>query len=832
MTLVVGALAVILYLLRDLDPTQAIGTAAALSILLLSLSAACGILALVGLAGPAAFVGIGALMTLIVALGTLIVAIGALVEKFPQLETFLDTGIPILEKIGYALGSFFGNILGGFLGGITAGLPQMGADLGAFMLNAMPFIVGAKMIDSTALEGVKTIAQMILILTAANILDGIASWFTGESSLTKFGAELAAFGPHLKTFADSVSGIDTAAVSAAAEAAKTLCEMANTVPNEGGVVSWFAGENSLAAFGPQIASFGGYLKSFADSVAGVDPATITAAANAGKALAGMANTIPNEGGLAAWFAGENSLAAFSANLPGFGTNLASFVTNLGTFTDAQVATITCASDAIKTLAKATSTIPNEGGLVAWFAGENSLATFSANLPGLGTNLASFVTNLGTFDEAQLTTINCAANALKTIAEASNTIPNEGGLAGWFAGENSIATFSDQFPGLGTNLASFVTNLGTFSDEQVSTVYSAVSAMKAFGTLADSDLKNAKDHLSGFGDKIADFGSDLAEFCSELGESSYVTTAVDRLNEILDAIENITKDKINVVKDLGDALVDFAKNGVDKFVSALTSETAKTDVEDAASKLAGKMIDGFELKESDVKDAAKTLATNAAESIETWAIKEDWKDAGKYCVKGFAAGIEAQTWQAEAKAKAMAKAALTAAEEALDENSPSKEFYRVGAYAGEGFVNALGDYASTSYNAGAEMGNSAKSGLSGAISKIAGMIESDIDAQPTIRPVMDLSDIKSGISMLNGMLNTNATIGVTANAINISSMMNNRNQNGSNNDIITAIDRLSGQLSSLGGDTYNVNGITYDDGSSTSTAVKSLVRAIGMERRMN
>lgn len=106
MTLVVAALAGILYLIRDLNPESSIGNAEALSVLLLSLSASCGILAAVGLAGTAGFVGIGVLAALITAVGAIVVAIGALFEKVPALEGFLDKGIPILQKIGYALGSF------------------------------------------------------------------------------------------------------------------------------------------------------------------------------------------------------------------------------------------------------------------------------------------------------------------------------------------------------------------------------------------------------------------------------------------------------------------------------------------------------------------------------------------------------------------------------------------------------------------------------------------------------------------------------------------------------------------------------------------------------
>ena len=62
-------------------------------------------------------------------------------------------------------------------------------------------------------------------------------------------------------------------------------------------------------------------------------------------------------------------------------------------------------------------------------------------------------------------------------------------------------------------------------------------------------------------------------------------------------------------------------------------------------------------------------------------------------------------------------------------------------------------------------------------------------------------------------------------------MNQRNQNGTNSDIISAINRLEDKLSNAAGDTYQINGITYDDGSNVSDAVRTLVRAAKVERRI-
>ena len=796
----------------------------------ISFTAVCAALTVIGTFALGALAGIGVMTTLIVSMGVLIAAIGKLAETNPKLEEFLNIGIPILEKIGFALGSFFGNIVGGFAKGFTDGLPGIGANLSAFMINAQPFINGAKMIDEATMTGVKTLADAIITLTKADIIEGLTSWLTGGSSLADFGLEIAEFGVHLKAFADNVAGIDSASVTGAAQAAKTLAEMASIVPNEGGMAAWFAGENSLASFGTNIVSFGSNLKAFAENVSGINTDSIATAAEAGKALAEMASTVPNSGGLVAWFSGENSFATFSSNLPTLGTNIAAFVSNLGTFTDDQVATVGCVASALKELANATNTIPNEGGIVTWFAGDNSLAAFSGILPGLGTNMASFVSNLGTFTEDQVSTVACVASAIKELVNASNTIPNEGGLAAIFAGDNSLAAFSGSLPTLGTNLASFVSNLGTFSSEQVSTVDSAIRAIKAFAQLADSDLSGLKSDLSGFGNKLADFGSDLADFCDEISGETDVDLAVSNMKKIVDAAKGITDGSVTALKNLGTTLKNFAKDGVKGFVNAFTSVETTNNIKDAAAKLAEKVMDGIKSKKEAIKTAAQTLASAGASAIKTEDMKSKYYSAGSYLVTGFKNGVTENAFKAEAAATAMAQAALEAAKEVFDENSPSKEFYKIGKFVAEGLANGITDSARLATDSSGQMATDTIDGAKSIISKASEYLVNGIDAQPTIRPVLDLSDITANASKITSLFDMNPSVGVLANVGAISNGMNSSQNGKTNEDVISAINGLKDNLPKKPGDTYTIGSITYDDGSEVSNAIKTLVRAARVERR--
>lgn len=717
---------------------------------------------------PAAMVGVLGLGAVVAELSLVLAAVGALAQ-IPGLEWLINEGGDLLLSIGKAIGKFIGGIVGGVAEGITSALPQIGSDLTAFMENASGFLDGARSINSEVMEGVKALAEVILILTAANIIDGLTSWFTGGSALSKFGAQLPELGTNLNQFATNLGTFTDAQVT-----------------------------------------------------------TITCAANAVKAIADAADDIPNEGGWVGKILGENSIAAFGSGLPGLGTNIKDFATNLGTFTEAQVTTVACAANAIKAMAEAADEIPNEGGWVAKLVGDNSLATFGSKLPVLGTNIKKFASNLGTFGNDQIDTVKCASEAVKAMAEAANGIDGQADWAKKIFGDNSIGGFSEQFSALGTNLNKFVTNLGTFGQEQISTVSSAVKAINAFTDLADSNLKGAKKNLEGFGDKIVDLAKDIASFVKGMPASDSLSTAIGNVKKILKMIDDISGADANIATNFTKSLKSIGKEGVNAFVSAFTSSSAKTDVKDAGVKLIGQLTKGVESKKSDVKKSFKEVAESGIKQIKD--LQSDFKDAGKYLVEGFANGITDSTWKAEAEAKAMARAAARAAERELDENSPSKVFYRIGDYAGQGFVNALGDYGTKAYSVSSGMADSARKGLQDSIGRIKDTIDGNVSTQPVIRPILDLSDVQSGASAINGLLSSRSSVGVLANVGSISSMMNRRVQNGGNGELISAINQLRKDLGNASGGTTIIEGVTYDDGSNISEAVQALVRAARVERR--
>ena len=103
----------------------------------------------------------------------------------------------------------------------------------------------------------------------------------------------------------------------------------------------------------------------------------------------------------------------------------------------------------------------------------------------------------------------------------------------------------------------------------------------------------------------------------------------------------------------------------------------------------------------------------------------------------------------------AKSAYEAAKNAVLSNSPSKRFMWLGEDCDEGMAIGFRNGAGMVANAAANVAKGSLNVMSKTISKIGTSILDGIDAQPTIRPVMDLSEIQNGVKEANSLWGSNS-----------------------------------------------------------------------------
>lgn len=790
-----------------------------LSAIMLALSATASLV-------PGAMVGILGMGAVVAEMALVLAAVG-LLSKLPGLSWLIGEGGKLLQGIGTAIGQFVGGIVGGFMSGVSSQFPQIGADLSAFMNNVQPFLQGASQIQPSMMDGVKALAETVLILTAADILQGLTSWLTGGSSLSKFGEELVPFGEAMRDFSLAIGNMDGEIVANAATAGKALAEMAATIPNTGGLVSFFAGENDMTAFGKQLVPFGEAMRQFGDAITGLDANAVTEAAIAGKAMAEMATTIPNSGGVVGFFAGENDMGEFGKQLVPFGEAMKAFGDAVrGLEADAIVNSATAG----KALVELADTVPNTGGVVAFFTGNNDVDTFGEKLVPFGEAMKAYSEAIMGMDSAAITN---SATAGKALVELANTIPNTGGLVSWFTGDNDLGSFGDSLVQFGSGIKSYSDSISGIDTGIMSSVITQVNRLVEMAKgMAELDTSG----MSGFSTALIQLGNNgIDGFINAFTDASgrVTSAATSMLTTFINAANaqkgNLTSTFTTMMQAVLTTLTNYqtqfntaGSTLMTKFISGIKSQDGNTKIaitniisgcitainnkqtqfNTAGANLMIKLIAGVKSKDYETRNAFVNILSSCltaiankylefqnagmqcmikfiagvkekAEEVKTaftgnlnasvTAIRDyhdQFKQAGAYLVEGFADGISENTYRAEAKARAMARAAAEAAEDELDEHSPSRVGYHIGDFFGLGFVNAIGTYAVKAYNASAEMADSAKTGLGNAIAKVKDMIDNGVDGQPTIRPILDLSDVEEKSHRLNTLFSRSQALTVS------------------------------------------------------------------------
>lgn len=583
------ALGDVLAIISGWDISVSWQTVLQLSELLIAMSAAMILLEVAGLGGAAAIIGVGSLVALIVALGGLFLGIGALMESFPQLEDFVDKGIPVVVKIAGGIGEIFGALVGGVIDRISESLPGLGASLSLFGMSLNPFIIAVKGINDQVIGGVKNLAEIVLILAASDLISGIASLLgSDKTTLSDFGKELVKFAPYVHRFGVLVSDIDEDTVSSAANAALVLATVVEKLPYEGGVIGEIFGEKNFEGFGEGIGAFGEGIMKFQEAVKdGVDEELVTSAANAGGTLAELESKLKNHGGWLQTILGDSDLSTFGGTLENFGKGIIAFQQSLTEPIDSQL--IEDAATAGGAIAELESSLKDHSGWWQKIFGDSDLTTFGKQLPGFGDAITKFQQSLP--EEIKADLIDQAANAAGTLAALEAGLNNHDGIWQMFTGDQDIGTF-------GENLKTFGSSFKEFHDSitQINTWDWVSFLVTALVDLIDTDQYITEQANNGatYGENITDLATHLDTFGGAF--SSYYDKIKGMFtNKLSNATGELVK-LINAFKDAKNAdgissfatsLGEIATEGLDLFVS-----TFEAGASNEAISAANSFMDGF------------------------------------------------------------------------------------------------------------------------------------------------------------------------------------------------------------------------------------------------
>ena len=794
MGLVVGELGVILRLLNKYDLNASIGTATALSILLVAMSVAMIPLTLIGTGALAAIVGVTAMIAIVTEIGLFIAALGALSSEYPELQDFLDKGIPLLSAIGEGIGEFLGNIVSGFISGVADVLPDIGTKLSEFATNILPFIATMTLVDKTAMEGAKALAETLLLLTAASLLDSLTKFLGGGVDYDQLAKDLKAYGDAVVAFSDATKGkVDGDAVTTAANAGKVLAELQKSIPRSGGWAQKIMGEKDMSVFSDGITAFGDAIVAFSNTIVqngGIDKDAVDNAAKCGEIMAALNDKIPAQGGVWQCFIGEKNLSTFGSNIKDFGNAMVEFSNIVAGKTDKgslDKKAVERAKDIGDIMVSLNEAVPEQGGFMSWIAGSTDLDDFGENIVAFGSALVDFSNNVS--GKISDDSVNAADNAGQMMVNLQKQISglNDDSFDCLDSLGSALETWGSHLSNYSANISGVDTDqLGTVTDE-ISTLYSFIEKMTTF----DAD--------------------GLSQFTASLNNIGTIS------------LDNF----VNAFGDAGDKASSVITKFIDNMIGKVDGKKWKWENAGNSAMIAFKK--GITSRSGEITSAAGTIASDGADSMSRYYNR--YYNIGANLVEGFARGIHDRAYKAVSAARQMAKNTESITKKVLDERSPSKVFLRIGRYLAEGLAIGVTRGSGKVYASVSDLSNTVVDKAGTVMSMISDALNLDLDYEPTITPVVDMGNVTSSMDAINSMLNRNPLMftGVGSGTINM--VTNRRNNQNGNSDVIDAINRLAKNINQTPGNTYNVNGITYDDGSNIASAVQQIIREATIARRV-
>lgn len=870
---VVSVMAVVLGVLANIpNSDKVLNVALGLSAVLGAVAAACAVLTVTNVnpasaasaaLGLVAFVGV--LSTLMTALGGVL----SLVNNFTGGK--VDSALDYLKTVLYKVGDAVGSLVGGFAAGATSGLPAIGSNLSGFAQNGAEFFNMLSNLDPSCATAAGTLASAIGSFVGSGILDGIFEKFTGNSSLASLGTNLTSLGAALTSFYNATQGItDTGHMKDVVSVAQSISDLNNALPATGGKLQAWLGSKDLSLFATGASNLGDAMKFFAESTANItDTGNLESVVKVAQGLAKLNDALPETDGIIQKITGWKNMSGFGEGIKAFGKAMSDFSSSVSGDNAINEDAVAAAKRAGELMTQLANDVPTSGGLISWFTGNNDIGGFGESLKKFGTSLSDFSGSASGIDGGQMDTVMDVTKKLVTLA---NSMGADNGFA---AASSNLTTFAQNLMQFGTQFTTgFYSEIASVDAGKITAVSTAMqvfydmcgktagqtidtSNLVVFADTLGSKMQDLNTKLSGltgidtFGTTMVQFGIKLNAFGQyvntvDTGKMDAVSASIQKMYDTMSKCQGsfdtsgMQSYLKNMSSSMGDTMsgvsssITSASSGATSAMSGLfdglssTVQTRSTSLNASFKTLGSSMIKSFASAITAGRGSVVSAASNVA-SAGLPAAKAHYGgyySAGVYLCAGLAGGIGAGASSAINAASNVAAQALAAAKARLGIHSPSREFYAVGDYAVQGLTNALSDGQKSAQSAGSNVATASLAGLQNSLDMISALMSSGLDTSPTITPVIDDSQVRAGIQRINTMM-TNLTVGQNMAMAGASFGIN---QNGDNSDIVSAINGLRKDILDRPQNVYTVNGVTYDDGSTTANAVKTLVRAVKMNGR--
>ena len=255
--------------------------------------------------------------------------------------------------------------------------------------------------------------------------------------------------------------------------------------------------------------------------------------------------------------------------------------------------------------------------------------------------------------------------------------------------------------------------------------------------AQEALASAKqtraDAIKGFTDQY----STLPDIVKQDAEGN----AVDQLKTYMDALKN----QADAVAAYRTTLDQLRKLGLDDATYQKLLSEGTADQEFATALLAGgkTAVQGLNTLDAQLEKQAKILATHGGKNL---------YDTGVAAAAGLVKGLTSQKQRLIDEVNAMADEIIAAFNKRLKVKSPSQVFMEIGGYLMQGLAIGISKSAKNVVEAVDNAATAAIDAMKSSMSKVSEMVTNELNPNPVITPVLDLTQVRAQAGELGALTN--------------------------------------------------------------------------------
>lgn len=224
-----------------------------------------------------------------------------------------------------------------------------------------------------------------------------------------------------------------------------------------------------------------------------------------------------------------------------------------------------------------------------------------------------------------------------------------------------------------------------------------------------------------------------------------------LSAIIEFVLVVVAELLRLIPGIGEDLSETVLGFKEDVQRYLAPESMEEIAEDAVGGLEKGLADGA----GGIGDAASTIAKEIELAMS--GLSASLTNTGENAGEGLAKGLLAKKDRVRQAATSVAGAIETGANERLQVRSPSRRLTKTGMFAGEGLVVGLLSFIGKVKDAGHKVGDTTFKAVEESLKYVQDIIGSDLDFNPRITPVVDLTNVRNSAASINRALSLNRPI---------------------------------------------------------------------------